>query len=405
MPLVTPVSWMQNVGAVNSAQVMRIADGGSAKGSAAFGANSIAGRGGILRRGAGLNLEGKQNGGGAMTILVEPGVAYVPGSEAVMQGGYWVAYDSTSTIGPFTTAHATLNRTDVVYLKVSDSIYSGASNTADILIQPGTAGGAKGSLTGINNALLLCEVTVRAGASTILTSDINNNGRFFAAPGGVQAVRADEGLEAGLHALDLSLFGANLRYWDPAPGVWRTMGMYSVASLGTIWNPVAEQLHFLSTTRMFNRWTGSAWQEWYQNNMRFYGSHTATLGIGSGSWTAIPLNVETKDTANGHSTSSNTSRYTFQRTGTYEIAGATGWAANAAGSRGCAYRTNGVGSFDTGTETLLPATPGGSHVQPGRTVQKEYVAGDYVELMGWQNTGSTVNEAGSTLAIKFLGDN
>jgi hypothetical protein len=128
MALVSPAAWAQNVGATNSAQVMRLADGGAAKGHGSL-ASLLTGRGGILQRAPGNNMLLSQVGGGNMTVNMEPGVCYVPGTENIAQGGYWIVNDATLNVSGFAAAHASLNRTDTVYIKMNDSIYSGEHTT------------------------------------------------------------------------------------------------------------------------------------------------------------------------------------------------------------------------------------------------------------------------------------
>jgi hypothetical protein len=395
MPVVTPVSWQQNVGAINSAQVMRLADSGAVKGSALLGANYIAGRGGVLRRGTGLNLELLQQGGGTMSINVEPGSCYVPGTESLMQGGYWVSFDSITSIGPFGTAHATLNRTDTVYVKVNDSFYSGVTNNAQILIQPGTPGGSAGSLAGINNVLMLGRVTIRAGATSVVTSDIQNNARWLTSPGGVTPTRSDETSEAGVYAGDLSIYANMIRYWDSTANLWRTMGMQSVSNLASIWNPTVDQLHWQSTNQKFHRWTGSAWQEWVYDIPRARLVKTDQQSIATSANTAIDFNEEDKDTLGGHSLVTNTSRYVCQRAGSYRVSGATSFAPNASGFRAVRIWKNGAPIRGNTVSIPQVATSANASIA-SRVVTVDLAVGDYVQLIALQNSGGALLTANGT---------
>jgi hypothetical protein len=412
MAIVTPAGWAQNVGAANSAQVMRLYSGGMAKGSGLLTA-SLSGRGGILQRAPGYNLKCLQVGAGNMTVDIEPGLCYVPGTEQVTQGGYWVGNDSTYNLGPFTTAHATQNRIDTVYVKMNDSFYSGASNTPQILIKDGTPGsGTAGSLSGINNVLKLAEVTVRAGATSILTSDINNNGRYFAAPGGVTAVRADEGSEPGTHGLELSCYQANLRYWDATALLWRPLGVSRVISTSDVGNPSTNDVAWVtSPSPAFYRYTGSTWEDWNPNLIRARLRQTVSQNIGSGLYIAVLFNVEDKDTHNGHSTVSLTARYVCQRAGSYRLNG--GWSSvNTAGgaARGCAFSKNGTvisgsANVDSASTTAV------HHSISAKTTTVDLAVGDYVELLAYQNQGvSIATQVASsieqpTFEIEYVGAN
>jgi hypothetical protein len=392
MAQITPIGWMQNVGATNSAQVMRMSDSFSAKGSSLLGSSYMAGRGGVLRRGSGLNLELAQQGGGTMSVVMEPGMCYVPGTENLAQMGYMVGWDASQVVGPFAAAHATLNRTDVVYTKIRDSFYSGASLDAQVLIATGTAGGAEGSLAGIANALMLGKVTVRAGATSIITTDINNNEtRYFTSPGGVTPIRIGaEGTEPGVYGLDLSMYGAMLRWWSSSAALWRTLGVYSVADLNTIWNPQAGDTHFLNTTKMWNRYTGSGWEEVIYNTPRARLRQTVSQGLTTSVNTGITFDVEDKDTLNGHSTVSLTDRYVCQRAGSYQVSGAVSFPPNATGFRAVRIWKNGaIINGNTVSHTSVSASA--NHVVSSRVVTVDLLVGDYVQLVAIQNSGGTLN--------------
>jgi hypothetical protein len=407
MAIVSPIAWEQNVGATNSAQVARLAASGSVKGSALLPA-LLAGRGGVVRRASGYNLSMLQVGGGNMTVDVEPGLCYVPGSEAVAQFGYWVVNDASVNIGPFAAAHATQNRIDTVYVKVNDSFYSGATNNAQILIATGTPGsGSAASLTGINNVFKVGEVTVRAGATSIITTDISNNARYFTAPGGIATTRSDESTEDGVHAGELSFFNNQLRLWDTASSLWRTFGIAKVNTTSATWNPQADDLCWLTSTKMFNRYTGSAWEEWIPNVPRAHMRQIVAQTLTTSTWSPITMTAEDKDTLNAHSTSSNTSRYVAQRAGSYEFSGGVTFAPNATGSRLLKWMKN---SADiNGSQVATPVNSGSFDTAlSARTIQIDLVVSDFVELAAWQNSGGNLSTGvvgigQSSMSVKYLG--
>lgn len=87
----------------------------------------------------------------------------------------------------------------------------------------------------------------------------------------------------------------------------------------------------------------------------------------------------------GHSDSVNTSRYTSNFAGWYEVAGAIAYAANATGRRFAIWAVNGTNlSFSA---IALPATTALATMIPARTKQIFLNVGDYVELMGYQESG------------------
>lgn len=110
----------------------------------------------------------------------------------------------------------------------------------------------------------------------------------------------------------------------------------------------------------------------------------------SGSWTSILLDTEDIDRDNGHSTSSNTSRYTSQTAGWYDCDGYAATAANSTNARGTRLAVNGNAS--RGRATFGPATA--SDIWGGPCVGSVYLnVGDYVEVQAFQNTGGALNTA------------
>lgn len=130
---------------------------------------------------------------------------------------------------------------------------------------------------------------------------------------------------------------------------------------------------------------------------------TGTQSIPNTAWTAITFDVEDVDTADGHSTSSNTSRYTAVYAGWYWGGGSVGFSLNATGARGASWYVNGSAISPVGT--LLPtigASFGATVPAPGQLFFLN--VGDYVELRGFQNSGGALNtQAGSAMSIMWAG--
>lgn len=107
------------------------------------------------------------------------------------------------------------------------------------------------------------------------------------------------------------------------------------------------------------------------------------------------LDVEDYDAGGGgvagHSTVTNPSRYTIQAgaAGTYECFGAVSFAGNAAGRRGAEFRVN--GTTMNASQVLLPASVATALCVPARTIRLPLVAGDYVELFGFQDSGGSLS--------------
>ncbi len=114
-------------------------------------------------------------------------------------------------------------------------------------------------------------------------------------------------------------------------------------------------------------------------------SHTS-----SGSYQALTFNAERVDVGPMHDTSTNTGRLTVPSGGGgfYMIGGCIEFAANATGLRGIQIRLNG--------STIIaiheaPSIGAGSDHPVAVATTYQLAAGDYVELMGKQSSGGSLN--------------
>lgn len=128
----------------------------------------------------------------------------------------------------------------------------------------------------------------------------------------------------------------------------------------------------------------------------FRGRQTSAQSLTSGTFAAVTLDAEDVDSANGHSTSSNTSRYTGQYAGWYGVSGGAGFAFNATGNRALDLRVN--GAVVNGTQSnIATLTASSSTAQP--VIATEFVflnVNDYVELFAFQSSGGSLNTAVTT---------
>lgn len=136
----------------------------------------------------------------------------------------------------------------------------------------------------------------------------------------------------------------------------------------------------------------------------FNGYQTTTQSIPATTWTAISIDTETFDTDLGHDVVTNNTRYTIQVDGLYVILGTVAFNVSATGLRGSKIFKN--GAILIGSETLVAPGPtvGTSAVCQ---IAAQLVAGDYIELYGFQNSGgalSTLNntECASTLLVTCI---
>ena len=109
----------------------------------------------------------------------------------------------------------------------------------------------------------------------------------------------------------------------------------------------------------------------------------------SGTFFAITFDAEVVDSANGHSTSTNPSRYVAQYAGYYEISGGVAFVANATGSRFVEIAVN--GSALGGGTASAPASAGIGLWLAARDTKVFLNVGDYVELWGRQDSGGSLN--------------
>lgn len=124
---------------------------------------------------------------------------------------------------------------------------------------------------------------------------------------------------------------------------------------------------------------------------RFRGYQGTVQSIANNTWVSVTIDTEEYDSDNGHSTSTNTSRYTVQVAGTYLITGSIGLAANATANRGTRLTVNGSPIHGSFVKTGAPDTSGSSGLA---TVGTAFCSvGDYIECQVNQNSGSALSTA------------
>jgi len=115
--------------------------------------------------------------------------------------------------------------------------------------------------------------------------------------------------------------------------------------------------------------------------------------IPNATWTAATFDTEDVDTdvdgTGGHSTSSNTSRYTARYAGWYWVGGGPAFAANATGVRGTYWTNNGVAL--SAAQTLVSASSANETCIPARPRLVYLAAGDYLEMWVYQSSGGALN--------------
>ncbi|WP_050778015.1 hypothetical protein [Micromonospora sp. ATCC 39149] len=124
-----------------------------------------------------------------------------------------------------------------------------------------------------------------------------------------------------------------------------------------------------------------------------------------GSFTPVTFGSEVfdddPDGVGGHSTSSNTSRYTVRYPGIYLLGGGCGFAVSATGVRGVAWLLN--GAVIDGSDVMLQAvtTASTSTRVPARQITVSLAEGDYVELGAFQTSGGALNTVTGSAAASM----
>lgn len=133
------------------------------------------------------------------------------------QGVYRVYSNSTWT-GTVATAHASLQRLDLVYVRVWDNAVDGSGlNKADIVYLAGTPGsGVLPTLSGTQINLPIAQITVPAGSTTPSVTDLRP---WAVAPGGIsQGGGGGVGIYDGQYRDNI--IGHTLDRWSTASGTW-----------------------------------------------------------------------------------------------------------------------------------------------------------------------------------------
>ncbi len=126
--------------------------------------------------------------------------------------------------------------------------------------------------------------------------------------------------------------------------------------------------------------------------LRVRSYNVGAQSLTSGVPTALTMDSEEFDPSAMHDVSSNSSRITFATAGTYLVGGATVFDINGTGTRSLRI-------FINGTSQVTGATgPGSASVVTRLSVATlfSFVATDYIEILGFQDSGGALNVLGSS---------
>lgn len=171
-----------------------------------------------------------------MTVTVASGKCFVRGTEDTFQGMYYVHSDS-NTIVSVDAAHATLNRYDMVVIRIRDDYYAtGPVEGVDLFVVKGTPASSPAEPTVPANSFVLARLTVTAADVSIASGDITDRrttttsqaGRF-AVKGAFRPVTSSTRPTANLQA-----YGDFIVESDSGRLLWYN---------GSIWMPINSGLH------------------------------------------------------------------------------------------------------------------------------------------------------------------
>ncbi|MFD9564338.1 hypothetical protein [Streptomyces sp. NPDC059994] len=136
----------------------------------------------------------------------------------------------------------------------------------------------------------------------------------------------------------------------------------------------------------------------------FNGYQSSAQSISNNTWTSLTIDTEELDPDGGHSTVTNTNRYTIQVAGTYLLLGMSAFAANVTSVRGCRLGLN--GAVIRGSHVQQQTSSAGVWSGTSWAVQVCAV-NDWVDVAGYQNSGGALNtfagtDAASRLAVYWL---
>lgn len=122
----------------------------------------------------------------------------------------------------------------------------------------------------------------------------------------------------------------------------------------------------------------------------FYIRNTAAQSLLNTTFTALLFNTDDNDSDNGHSTSSNTDRYTVPKSGLWEVSAGVSFVGNATGIRIIRLTLN--GNVIAGSANSSPQLGAGEFSQvASRVVRVQCSAGDILRAEGWQSSGGALN--------------
>jgi hypothetical protein len=185
-------------------------------------------------------------------------------------------------------------RNDLIVAQQSDTYFSDASSDMVVRHVIGTpaASPVDPPITGSTDYVVLARVVVRAGTTSILTSDITN----FAIPwtvatGGQLPVRNQTDRDSLTPWEGMRCYRAD-KGWEEAyiGGAWRLLGVPLVSTLSDVTNPYTQQIVRLTSDGRLYEYNGTAWVKLQRQSKwaRRSGNGAQSLNIAAGTLLAFP---------------------------------------------------------------------------------------------------------------------
>lgn len=275
---VNPAGWFQAL-TTHTAEQLRTYTGSLF--ASPLAAQSLKTAGGVhpaLGTGMAVTANGTPN----MTVNVGAGTVFIAGTEGTKQGTYFCQNDAVKNL-TITASDPTLSRIDLVVAKVQDAAYSGATNAWSLVVVTGTAAGSPVAPATPANAVILAQIAVGGGVTSISSGLISDKRPYASALGGVQlatsATRPNPTYQGQLiFELDtnnvLKNNGTN----------WHQLGLHICTSGTRPAGPFNGMEIYETDTGLKYLWTGTAWRLSVP-----YRANITTVGtVASVSFTGIP---------------------------------------------------------------------------------------------------------------------
>lgn len=349
----------------------------------------------------------------AMVARVAPVKLIINNSISNALGPYVLVSNANVDI-TFDAGEAGTSRVDRIIARVYDDTNDASgSTTGSIYYLKGQASGLATAMP--NNSILLYEMTVPAGASAggggINFNNAVDRRSYTVAAGGIIPIASNTDMAAIVSPYEgMTVYRTDIDVLYVYDGAnFKARGQASVASsasLSNINNPYDGMMAVTRDTDVVYVYNGSGWitvanKETYDRPLCIV-RRTGEQSIPNATLTAITWDLEDVDTHGIHSTSSNTSRVTPNIAGWYRVTFTLQYATNATGRRAAAVRQNG------GTVIYGDIKPGSSAGNLGCTVTKTLQfngSTDYVEGIAYQDSGGSLNTAGSdskVMEVEFI---